>query len=140
MFKQARDYALLIAILAVTAYLVHQFLIMQLALLCLVWLGFFGFEYAMNGGTIKRCFPEDFALYGINGEKNRAEFAKKQLEPSRSTILCGGKKIWRSSDNHDQAQYIACGNDILGKGYYFWLSKIIIPLIIALYLIINRTL
>jgi hypothetical protein len=137
MFKEIRDYIIAISILGLIAFLVNQFLIAQLALLILCWFGFFGLEYAINGGSIKRCFPEDFSLYGINGEARRAEFAKKQLCPKYDATVCGSKRTWHSRDNYSEKEFIECGNDILGKGYYFWISKFIIPIAIATFLIIK---
>lgn len=137
MLKNIGSYIIFFAIAAITAYLVNEYLVFQLALLALAWCILFGFEYAMNGGSIFRCLLEDFSLYGFNGQQRRAEFAKKQLNPNHDITICGSKRVWKSRAAYSKAQYIECGNDILGRGYYFWLSKIIIPLAIAIYLIIK---
>ena len=128
-------YIVLTAILALSAYLVQQYLVFQLAVLALVWFAFFGLEYAMNGGSIKQCLPQDILLFGFGGEQKRAEFAKKQLNPNVDTTISGSKRMWHSKDEHNEQDYIDCGNDILSTGAYFWFSKFIIPLAIALYLI-----
>lgn len=92
MFKEIRDYLIALSIIGIAAYLVNQYLIMQLVLLTLSWFTFFGFEYALNGGSIKRCFPEDLLLYGFKGQSERAKFAKKQLNPKYNSTICGAKK------------------------------------------------
>jgi hypothetical protein len=137
MFKKIGNYAVLTVIIALIAYLVKHYLVFQLALVVLFWLAFFGFEYAINGGSITRCLPEDFRLYGVNGEQKRAIFAKKKLNPDYDSTICGTKRTWHSREEYTEKEYIECGNDILGKGYYFWFSKLIIPFSIALYLIVK---
>jgi hypothetical protein len=135
MLKKIFVWVVITSIMVASIYLVKQYLAAQLTLLVLAWLAFFGLEYALNGGTIRRCFPEELSLYGFSGEQNRTAFAKKQLLVDYDSTICGSKKTWYSREKHTEEQYVECGNDILGKGYYFWASKCIIPLGIALYLV-----
>lgn len=123
----------IILFLVFGAFLVANFKVAQLALLAFIWIALFSAEYALNGGTLWRCFKEDLSLYGINGSQRRGEFAKKELSGIANTTISGSKRMWRSEESHSYTEkdYIDCGNDILGRGYYFWISKFIIPITIA---------
>lgn len=133
MFKETKHFVILFFATLIFSLLFKSHLFSSLSLLALFWIGFFSFEYAINGGSLKRCLIEDFSLFGINGKKHRAAFAKREL--SDNSAILGLKNTWTLKEIYSDEQYLECGNDILGKGYYFWTSKFVIPISIAIYLI-----
>jgi hypothetical protein len=135
MFKELGIFVAMLLITCVLAYLVNQFLVAQLILLILCWIGFFSFEYAINGGSLKTDLISDFEYFGFNGQAKRTEFAKLQLSKDYDNTIITSKRSWSSKEEYTEKEYIECGNDILGSGYYFWISKFLIPFSIATYLI-----
>ena len=115
-------------------YLAKEYFLVNLAVIGLIWFGFFAFEYAINGGSFWRCFKEDFKLFGINGLKHRINFVKKEFKNLPNLTICGNKKSWSMKDGgFTEQEYLDCANDVLGKGYYFWISKFVVPLGIVLF-------